>query len=135
MQKDGTDRGAFHSFKKAYEIFSQQKDFYGFLVDFSCKQKDFCQRRTKFFGVKCPSAQMKRETGKSSRAQAITILQSCRQYHFERIHQIFIKKRFQQVNCYYELFPVSGAWVSGHFLTSVFGSLLSVICAGHFHFQ
>ena len=48
-------RGAFHSFEKAYEIFSEQKDFYGFLMDFSCKQKDFCQRRTRFFGVKCPS--------------------------------------------------------------------------------
>ena len=24
-------------------------------MDFSCKQKDFCQRRTRFFGVKCPS--------------------------------------------------------------------------------
>ena len=48
-------RGAFHSFEKAYEIFSAQKDFYGFLMDFSGKQKDFCQRRTRFFGVKCPS--------------------------------------------------------------------------------
>ena len=48
-------RGAFHSFEKAYEIFSEQKDFYGFLTDFTCKQKDFCQRRTRFFGVKCPS--------------------------------------------------------------------------------
>ena len=44
-------RGAFHSFEKAYEIFSEQKDFYGFLMDFPCKQKDFCQRRTRFFGV------------------------------------------------------------------------------------
>ena len=26
-------------------------------MDFSCKQKDFCQRRTKFFGVKCPSVE------------------------------------------------------------------------------
>ena len=25
-------------------------------MDFSSKQKDFCQRRTRFFGVKCPSA-------------------------------------------------------------------------------
>ena len=25
-------------------------------MDFACKQKDFCQRRTRFFGVKCPSA-------------------------------------------------------------------------------
>ena len=48
-------RGAFHSVEKAYEIFAEQKDFYGFLMDFSCKQKDFCQRRTRFFGVKCPS--------------------------------------------------------------------------------
>ena len=24
-------------------------------MDFSSKQKDFCQRRTRFFGVKCPS--------------------------------------------------------------------------------
>ena len=48
-------RGAFHSFEKAYEIFSEQKDFYGFLMDFPGKQKDFCQRRTRFFGVKCPS--------------------------------------------------------------------------------
>ena len=48
-------RGAFHSFEKAYEIFPAQKDFYGFLMDFSGKQKDFCQRRTRFFGVKCPS--------------------------------------------------------------------------------
>ena len=48
-------RGAFHSIEKAYEIFAEQKDFYGFLMDFSCKQKDSCQRRTRFFGVKCPS--------------------------------------------------------------------------------
>ena len=51
----GNIRGAFHSFEKAYEIFSEQKDFYGFLMDFSCKQKDSCQRLTGFFGVKCPS--------------------------------------------------------------------------------
>ena len=50
-------RGAFHSFEKAYEIFSEQKDFYGFLMDFSCKQRNFGQRRTRFFGVKCPSPQ------------------------------------------------------------------------------
>ena len=50
-------RGAFHSFIKAYEIFSEQKDFYGFWMDFSSKQKNFCQRRTRFFGVKCPSVQ------------------------------------------------------------------------------
>ena len=48
------ERGAFHSFEKAYEIFSEQRDFYGFLMDFSCKQNDSCQRRTRFFGVKCP---------------------------------------------------------------------------------
>ena len=24
-------------------------------MDFACKQKDFCQRRTRVFGVKCPS--------------------------------------------------------------------------------
>ena len=41
--------------RKAYEIFSEQKDSYGFLMDFSSKQKDFCQRCTRFFGVKCPS--------------------------------------------------------------------------------
>ena len=28
-------RGAIHSLEKAYEIFSQQKDLYGFLMDFS----------------------------------------------------------------------------------------------------
>ena len=51
----GLLEGAFHSFQKAYEIFSEQRDFYGFLMDFSCKLRDFCQRRTRFFGVKCPS--------------------------------------------------------------------------------
>ena len=49
-------RGALHSLEKAYEIFSEQKDLYGFLMDFSGKQKDFCQRCTRFFGVKCPSS-------------------------------------------------------------------------------
>ena len=48
-------RGALHSLEKAYEIFSEQKDLYGFLMDFSGKQKDFCQRCTRVFGVKCPS--------------------------------------------------------------------------------
>ena len=28
-------RGALHSLEKAYEIFSEQKDLYGFLMDFS----------------------------------------------------------------------------------------------------
>ena len=43
--------------KKRTRFFSEQNDFYGFLMDFSSKQKDFCQRRTRFFGVKCPSNQ------------------------------------------------------------------------------
>ena len=29
------DRGALHSLKMAYEIFSEQKDLQGFLMDFS----------------------------------------------------------------------------------------------------
>ena len=48
-------RGALHSLEKAYEILSEQKDLKGFLMDFSWKQKDFCQRCTRFLGVKCPS--------------------------------------------------------------------------------
>ena len=28
------NRGALHSLEKAYEIFSEQKDLYGFLMDF-----------------------------------------------------------------------------------------------------
>ena len=47
-------RGAFHSFENAYYIFSEQKDLYGFLMDFSSKQKDFCQKCTKFFGSEIP---------------------------------------------------------------------------------
>ena len=49
--------GHFTPSKKRTRFFSEQKDFYGFLMDFSSKQKDFCQRRTRFFGVKCPSPQ------------------------------------------------------------------------------
>ena len=30
--KPGSHRGAFHSFEIAYEIFSEQKDFYGFFL-------------------------------------------------------------------------------------------------------
>ena len=48
-------RGARHSSEKAYEIFSEQKDLTGFLMDFSLRQKDFCQRCTRFLGVRCPS--------------------------------------------------------------------------------
>ena len=39
MGRDAMDyccsRGALHSLEKAYEIFSEQKDLYGFLMDFS----------------------------------------------------------------------------------------------------
>ena len=40
-----------YSFEKAYEIPSEQKDFYGFFLE----TKDFCQGVRDFFGVKCPS--------------------------------------------------------------------------------
>ena len=36
-------------------------------MDFSGKQKDFCQRRTRFFGVKCPSDQTEFEIKMSFR--------------------------------------------------------------------
>ena len=42
-------RGALHSLEKAYESFSEQKDLCGSLMDFSRKQKDFCERCTRFW--------------------------------------------------------------------------------------
>ena len=45
----------FHSFEKGYENLLVQKDFDGFLIDFSRKQKDFCyQRGTRFLESKKP---------------------------------------------------------------------------------
>ena len=49
------NEGHFTHWKKRTRFFSEQKDLYGFLIDFSWKQKDFCQRCTRFLGVKCPS--------------------------------------------------------------------------------
>ena len=40
---------------KSVRDFSEKKDLYGFLMEFSRKQKDFCQRCTRFLGVKRPS--------------------------------------------------------------------------------
>ena len=72
---DGRGRGAIHSFEKAYEIFSEQKDSYGFFMDFSCKQKDFCQRRTRFFGVTRPSDGGTSQTG-NERFNKLFVMQS-----------------------------------------------------------
>ena len=47
--------GLFTHWKKGTRFFSEQKYLYGFLMDFSWKQKDFCQRCTRFLEVKCPS--------------------------------------------------------------------------------
>ena len=55
VEKLGCDRGAFHSFEKAYEILSQQKDSYGFLVDFLENKRIFAKGVRDFLGVKCPS--------------------------------------------------------------------------------
>ena len=52
--KELTIRGALHSLEKAYEIFLEQKNIYGFLMDFSWKQKDFCRRYKRFFGSEMP---------------------------------------------------------------------------------
>ena len=49
-------RGAFHSCESAYEILSEQKDFLRIFDGFFLKQKDFCQRCTRFFGSEPPLA-------------------------------------------------------------------------------
>ena len=55
FQKIEPTEGHFTHWKKRTRFFSGQKDLYGFLMNFSLKQKDFCQRCTRFLGVKCPS--------------------------------------------------------------------------------
>ena len=52
----GGDRGVIHSFDKAYQIFSQQKDSNGFFDGFFLKIKGFLQNVYEIFlGVKCTS--------------------------------------------------------------------------------
>ena len=48
-------REASHSRKKAYEIFSGQKDAKGFLMDFSRKRKDFAKDIRDILTAKYPS--------------------------------------------------------------------------------
>ena len=48
-------RGAFHLLERAYEIFSRQKDFYGFWMDFFGNKRIFAKSVRDFLGVKCPS--------------------------------------------------------------------------------
>ena len=40
--------------RKSVRDFFRTKGFYGFFMDFPCKQKDFCQRRTRFFWSEMP---------------------------------------------------------------------------------
>ena len=45
------DRGSFHVLEKSYEIFLEQKDFYGFLVEFSWKQENLSQMCARYLGM------------------------------------------------------------------------------------
>ena len=60
--RDDHFRAAFHFFERAYDIFSEEKDFYGYLVNFSRKQNDFWQRRTRSVGSEVPLNHFGRES-------------------------------------------------------------------------
>ena len=49
-------RGVYHSSEKVYEIFENNGIFRDFLKNFSWKQKDFCQRCTRFLESDTPLA-------------------------------------------------------------------------------
>ena len=54
----GLDRTTFgeghFTLQEAFEIFQNRRILFGFWKEFPRKQKDFCQKCTRFLGVKCP---------------------------------------------------------------------------------
>ena len=48
------DRGAFHSFEKAYEIFSEQKDFFRIFDGFFLQTKEFSPKAYEIFWSEMP---------------------------------------------------------------------------------
>ena len=48
---------AFHSFETAKQISAKRKDFYGLLMECSCKQNEFSQNVRDFWG-NCPIVQV-----------------------------------------------------------------------------
>ena len=53
-----SDRRDISLVRKSVRDFPRQKDFYGLWMDFSWKQKDFCQKCTKFFRSEMPLGQI-----------------------------------------------------------------------------